>query len=245
MVIGLCVVVFMLVRRQPGIRHIGFAWARVAQTGKRVVLPLGAPVIILGGILGGFFTPTEAAAVGAAYMLVLGFGYRRLTVRDLPKILVETVLTTASIMLIVSSAALLGYVLAKERVPQELARLVLGLTDDGTIFLLLVMVVMLLLGTVIDATASLVLVVPILMPIALTLGVDPILLGVVMILSLMIGLLTPPVGTVLYVLSSTQRVPVGEVFRGALPFVVPLLLCCLLIIFVPGIATWLPALLGL
>ncbi|WP_454856758.1 TRAP transporter large permease [Promicromonospora soli] len=245
MVVGLCVVVFVLVRRQPDIRHVGFSWSRVAETGKRVVLPLGAPVVILGGILGGLFTPTEAAAVGAAYMLVLGFGYRRLEVRELPKILVETVLTTASIMLIVASAALLGYVLAKERVPQALTQLVLGVTDDGTVFLLLVMGLMLLLGTVIDATATLVLVVPILMPIAMSLGVDPILLGVVMILSLMIGLLTPPVGTVLYVLSSTQRVPVGEVFRGVLPFLVPLIACCLLIIFVPGIATWLPALLGL
>lgn len=178
-------------------------------------------------------------------MLVLGFGYGRLKVRDLPKILVETVLTTAAIMLIVSSAALLGYVLAKERVPQALAQLVLGITDDGTVFLLLVMLLMLLLGTVVDATATLVLVVPILMPIATTLGVDPILLGVVMIISLMIGLLTPPVGTVLYVLSSTQKVSVGEVFWGVLPFIVPLVVCCLLIIFFPGIATWLPAQLGL
>jgi tripartite ATP-independent transporter DctM subunit len=245
MVVGLCVVVYLLVRRQPGIRHIGFSWARVAETGKRVVLPLGAPVVILGGILGGLFTPTEAAAVGAAYMMVLGFGYGRLKVGDLPKIFVEAVLATASIMLIVSSAALLGYVLALERVPQALSGLVLGTTDDGTVFLLLVLLLMLVLGTVGDATPILVLVVPILMPIATALGVDPIVLGVVMIISLMIGLLSPPVGTVLFVLSSTQRVPVGEVFWGVLPFIVPLIIVCLLIIFFPGIATWLPAQLGL
>ncbi|MFE7507206.1 TRAP transporter large permease [Promicromonospora sp. NPDC057488] len=245
MVAGLCVVVFLLVRRQPGIRHIGFSWRRVAQTGKRVLLPLGAPVVILGGILGGFFTPTEAAAVGAAYMMALGFAYRRLRISDLPKIFVETVLTTAAIMLIVSSAVLLGYVLALERVPQALSGLVLGITDDGTVFLLIVLLLMLVLGTVGDATPILVLVVPILMPIAATLGVDPLVLGVVMIISLMIGLLTPPVGTVLFVLSSTQKVPVGEVFWGTLPFMVPLTLVCVLIIFFPGLATWLPALLGL
>ncbi|MEV0951582.1 TRAP transporter large permease [Promicromonospora sp. NPDC050249] len=245
MVLGLCVVVFLLVRRQPNIRHIGFSWARVAETGKRVVLPLGAPVVILGGILGGLFTPTEAAAVGAAYMMALGFGYGKLKVRDLPKIFVETALSTASIMLIVSSAALLGYVLALERVPQALSQLVLGITDDGTVFLLLVLLLMLVLGTVGDATPILVLVVPILMPIALALGVDPLVLGVVMIISLMIGLLSPPVGTVLFVLSSTQRVAVGEVFWGVLPFIVPLILVCLLIIFFPGLATWLPAQLGL
>ncbi|MGW2094613.1 TRAP transporter large permease [Promicromonospora sukumoe] len=245
MVFGLCVVVFLLVRRQPNIRHVGFSWARVAETGKRVVLPLGAPVVILGGILGGLFTPTEAAAVGAAYMMALGFAYRRLSVRDLPKIFVETALTTAAIMLIVSSAALLGYVLALERVPQALAQLVLGITDDGTVFLLLVLLLMLVLGTVGDATPILVLVVPILMPIATALGVDPLVLGVVMIISLMIGLLTPPVGTVLFVLSSTQKVPVAEVFWGTLPFMVPLTLCCVLIIFFPGLATWLPGVLGL
>lgn len=245
MAIGLCIVVFVLVRRQPDIVHTGFSSARVVETGKRVLGPLLAPVIILGGILGGFFTPTEAAAVGALYMLLLGFAYRTLKLRDLPSIFAETVMTTAAIMLIVSSASLLGYVLARERVPQQLSELVLGFTENGTVFLLMVAVLMLLLGTVIDATAVLVLVVPILMPIALRLDVDPIVLGVLMIVSLMIGLLTPPVGTVLYVLSSTMRVPVGEVFKGSLPFLIPLVVICVLIILFPGFVTWLPEKLGL
>ncbi|MGJ9423404.1 TRAP transporter large permease [Aeromicrobium sp. CF3.5] len=245
MAVGLCVVVFFLVRRQPDIVVTGFEWSRVRETGKRVLGPLLAPVIILGGILGGLFTPTEAAAVGALYMLMLGFGYRTLHLRDLPRIFSETVMTTAAIMLIVSSASLLGYVLARERVPQQLSELVLGLTDNGTVFLLLVAGLMLVLGTVIDATAVLVLVVPILLPIAGRLDVDPIVLGVLMILSLMIGLLTPPVGTVLYVLSSTMKVPVSEAFKGSLPFLVPLVLVCLVIIFFPAIVTWLPAQLGL
>lgn len=245
MALGLCIVVFFLVRRQPDIVVTGFEWSRVRETGKRVAGPLLAPVIILGGILGGFFTPTEAAAVGALYMLLLGFGYRTLHLRDLPRIFSETVMTTAAIMLIVSSASLLGHVLARERVPQQLSELVLGLTDNGTVFLLLVAGLMLLLGTVIDATAVLVLVVPILLPIANRLDVDPIVLGVLMILSLMIGLLTPPVGTVLYVLSSTMKVPVSEVFKGSMPFLIPLVVICLAIIFFPAIVTWLPAQLGL
>ncbi len=245
MAVGLCLVVFVMVRRQPGIVETGFSWSRLAHTGRRAIGPGLTPVIILGGILGGYFTPTEAAAVGALYMLILGFLYRTLHVRDLPRIFSETVMTTAAIMLIVSSAALLGYVLARERVPQDLSSLVLGFTDNGTVFLLLVAVLMLILGTVVDPTAVLVLVVPILMPIGLRLGVDPIVLGVLMILSLMIGLLTPPVGTVLYVLSSTMRVPVGEVFKGSLPFILPLVLVCLAVIFVPGVVTWLPHQLGL
>ncbi|WP_028661277.1 TRAP transporter large permease [Nocardioides insulae] len=245
MALGLCIVVFIQVRRQPDIVDIGFSWSRLGTTFGRVLAPLGAPILILGGILWGLFTPTEAAAVGAAYMMVLGFAYRTLRIRDLPKVFVETILTTAAIMLIVSSAALLGYALARERVPQDLAELVLGFTDDPQVFLLLVAVLMLILGTVIDPTAVLVLVVPILMPIALRLGVDPIVLGVLMILSLMIGLLTPPVGTVLYVLSSTIKVPVGEVFKGSLPFIVPLLVICAAIILAPDLVTWLPEKLGL
>lgn len=245
MAAGLCVVVFVWVRRQPDIVHSGFSGARLLETGKRVIGPVLAPVIILGGILGGLFTPTEAAAVGALYMLLLGLGYRTLHLRDLPKVFAETVMTTAAIMLIVSSASLLGYVLARERVPQQLSELVLGFTDNGTVFLLMVALLMLVLGTVVDPTAVLVLVVPILLPIAVRLDVDPIVLGVLMILSLMIGLLTPPVGTVLYVMSSTMRVPVSEVFKGSLPFLVPLLVICGAIIAFPGFVTWLPAQLGL
>ncbi|GHD06528.1 TRAP transporter large permease [Zhihengliuella salsuginis] len=245
MALGLAIVVFIWVRRQPDIQDIGFSWARVAETGRAVLAPLLAPVIILGGILGGFFTPTEAAAVGSLYMLILGVAYKKIRLRDLPKIFVDTVMTTAAIMLIVASAALVGYVFASERVPQDLAALMLGLTEDPTLFLVLVALLMLVLGTVVDAVAVLVLTVPMLMPIAAELGIDPIVLGVLMILSLMIGLLTPPVGTVLYVMSSTLRVPVGEVFRGAAPFIVPMLVICVVIIAFPDFILWLPSRLGL
>jgi TRAP-type C4-dicarboxylate transport system permease large subunit len=154
-------------------------------------------------------------------------------------------MTTAAIMQIVASAALLGYLFARERIPKDLATLILDFTENGTVFLILVALLMLLLGTVVDAVAVLVLTVPMLMPIAIRLDVDPIVLGVLMIVSLMIGLLTPPVGTVLYVMSSTMRVPVGEVFRGCLPFIVPLLVVCVLVIAFPAVVTWLPSQLGL
>ncbi|RZU62617.1 TRAP transporter large permease [Zhihengliuella halotolerans] len=245
MAVGLTIVVFILARRQPGLTHVGFSWELVRKTGKRVIAPLAAPVIILGGILGGYFTPTEAAAVGAAYMLILGLCYRTLSLKDLPKVFIETVMTTAAIMLIVASAALIGYVFARERVPQDLASLILGITENPMFFLALVAVLMLVLGTVVDAVAVLVLTVPMLMPIATQIGVDPIVLGVLMIVSLMIGLLTPPVGTVLFVLASTLKVPVGEVFRGCLPFIVPLVAVCVLIIVFPDMVMWLPARLGL
>jgi tripartite ATP-independent transporter DctM subunit len=245
MALGLCVVVFFLVRRNPAIVRTPFSWRRVGVTGRRVLGPLGAPVIILGGILGGFFTPTEAAAVGVAYIAVLGFAYRTLRLRDLPQVLVETVVTTAAIMLVVASANLLGYIFARERVPQAISEAVLGLTTDATVFLLLTFALSMVLGTALDAIAVLVLTVPILLPISQTYGVDPIVLGVLMILSQMIGLLTPPVGTVLFVLAAIAKVRVGEVFRGTLPFLIPLVLLCFVIIFWPGTILYLPEVLGL
>jgi TRAP-type transport system large permease protein len=245
MALGLCIVVFLLVRNDDNIQRIEFSWARVRRTGVRVIAPLGAPLVILGGILGGIFTPTEAAAVGAAYMAVLGFGYRTLHIRDLPKVLTETVVTTCSIMLIVASASLLGYVFARERVPQEISEFVLGLTTNGTVFMLLVFALSMILGTALDAIAVLTLTVPILLPLSAAYDVDPIALGVLMILSQMIGLLTPPVGTVIFVLQAIAKATMSEVFWGSLPFMVPLVLLCFGIIFWPDAILYLPRELGL
>ncbi|MCS0500325.1 TRAP transporter large permease [Protaetiibacter mangrovi] len=245
MAIGLCVVVWVLVRRNPRIRAGVFDRAELLASFKGVLLPLFAPVIILGGILGGFFTPTEAAAVGAAYVLVISLIQRSLTWKALFTAIKETVLTTAGIMLIVTSASLLGYILARERLPQMLTELVFSVTDNATVFLILAALLMLLLGTAIDATAILVLVVPILLPIASSYGIDPTVLGVVLIVSLMLGLLTPPVGTVLFVTASVSRTRVGEVFRGALPFMIPSVVVVILAIAFPDAVLWLPGVLGL
>ena len=154
-------------------------------------------------------------------------------------------LTAGGILLIVASASLLGYILAMERVPQAITNAMLSVSDHPTVFLAMVVLMALVLGCVIDATAILVLVVPILMPIAATYGVDPITLGVILIISLMMGLLTPPVGTVLFVTAAVSKTSVGEVFRGTLPFMIPFALIVLTLMFFPSAATWLPGLLGL
>lgn len=245
MALGLCIVVWVLVRRMPNVKKGIFNRAEFVASSKGVILPLFAPFIILGGILGGFFTPTEAAAVGVAYIILVGLIQRSLSLKSFINALTETVTTTASIMIIVASASLLGYILARERLPQMLTELVFAITDSPTVFLILVTVMMLILGTVIDATAILVLTVPIILPIAGEIGVDPVMLGLLMILSLMIGLLTPPVGTVLFVTAAVSRTRIGEVFRGSLPFIVPLLVICALIIAFPSAVMWLPGVLGL
>ncbi|MFD0856182.1 TRAP transporter large permease subunit, partial [Actinomadura adrarensis] len=153
--------------------------------------------------------------------------------------------TTASITLIVGASGLLAWILAREQVPQQVADGLLGLTDNPLVFLLLVNVLMILLGAVLEGISVLVIAVPILLPIAAEFGVDPVHFGVIIIMNLMIGLLTPPIGAVLYVMSPVARMPVHEVFRGTLPFLIPLLVVLLLVTFVPATVTFLPRLLGL
>ena len=243
--VTLGVYVFFWARRRDDLPSEPFEWTQVRRTALGGLGALFAPVIILGGILQGFFTPTEAAAVGAVYMLLLGFLYRSLKIRDLPKVFADTATTTAAIMIILGASSLLGWILARERVPQAIAEAFLGFTDNKIVFLLLVNVLLLLLGAIIEPTSALVISVPVLLPVATQLVVDPIHFGVIVVLNLMIGLMTPPIGGVLFVLSSVTRTPVAEVFRGVAPFLIPLLVTLLLITFIPQLALWLPEMLDL
>nr|WP_255316791.1 TRAP transporter large permease [Nesterenkonia sp. Act20] len=245
MAVGLCVVVWILVRRNPNLRAGHFDRQELIRSTKGVLLPAVTPVIILGGILGGLFTPTEAAAVAVFWVLLISLIQRSLSFKGFLAAVRETALTTGAIMLIVASAALLGHIMALERLPQLLTETLLGITENPTVFLLLVALLMLILGTVIDATAILVLVVPILLPISMQYQIDPIVLGVVLIISLMIGLLTPPVGTALFVTASVSETRVGEVFKGALPFAMPAVVVLLLVIFFPNALMFFPEVLGL
>ncbi|MFD0775007.1 TRAP transporter large permease subunit, partial [Streptomonospora algeriensis] len=211
----------------------------------RVLGPLGAPVLLLGGILSGLFTPTEAAAVGAAYVFVLGLCYRSLTLRSLRRIAVETATTAASIAVILAASGLLGWILAREQVPQDLASFLLGFTDSPLVFLLLVNLALIFIGTVLEPVAALVITVPVLLPVAVQFGVDPVHFGVITIVNLMIGLLTPPIGGVLFVLGSATRTPMQEVFRGTAPFLLPLIAVLVLLTVAPDLVLFLPALLDL
>lgn len=245
MAVGLCIVVAVLVARNPKIRKGEFDMAEVRASIRGVLLPMLTPVIILGGILGGYFTPTEAAAVAVAYIILIGVIRRSLTWKGFLEALKESATTTAAIMIIVASASLLGYILARERLPQMLTEAMFAISDSPTVFLILVVVLCLVLGTVIDATAILVLIVPILVPIANSYGVDPIALGVITIIALMIGLLTPPVGTVLFVTASVSKSRIGDVFLGTLPFIIPFLVIIAIAVLFPGLIMWMPEVLGL
>lgn len=242
---ALAVTVYIWARKRDELRTERFSRTELGRTFLRAAGAMLTPLIILGGILGGLFTPTEAAAIGAVYMLALGFGYRTVRLRDLLGIFRDTVLTTASIMIILAASTLLGWILAREQVPQTVANAIFTLTDNKIVFLILVNVFLLVLGAIIEPTSALVISVPILLPVAVEFGIDPVHFGIVVILNLMIGLLTPPMGGVVFVLSSVTGISIADVFRGVSPFLVPLLAVLAIVTFVPGLVLWLPGLLDL
>lgn len=210
----------------------------------RAVAPAGAGIVVLGGILSGVFTPTEASAFGVLYVAVLALFYRNLQWNKLRLALVQSVETAGSVLLIVAAAGLFGWVLAREQAPQLVASVILHVTDRPIVFLILANIALLVVGALLEPTSAILILAPVLVPVASAFGLSPIHFGTMMIFNLMIGLLTPPVGLVLFVLSSVTRYPVSRVIRGSLPFFIPMLVTLFLIAFVPAISLWLPNLLG-
>lgn len=244
LVAALCAMVWWKMRKEHHLREERASWKHRLRTLWWSLPALGAAVVILGSILSGAATPTEASAAGVLYLFLLCLAYRQITLANLRTVLIQTVETAGSVLIIVASAALFGWVLARERAPQIAADLILGLTDQPIVFLILVCVLLFAVGAVLEPTAAILIVVPVLAPAAAIYGIDPIHFAVVVILNLIIGLLTPPVGLVLFVLSSVTERPVTEVIRGVLPFFLPMILVLILVTFFPVFSTWLPGVLG-
>jgi TRAP-type C4-dicarboxylate transport system permease large subunit len=208
------------------------------------VMALMTPMLLIGGMTAGLFTPTEAAVAACAWALYLGLvRYRTMTFKSVAKATFETVETTASVLFIVSSAAIFGWLLTATKVADVLSNAFLAVTDQRWVFLILVNILILIVGSFIDTLAAITILVPILMPLLLKFGVDPIHFGVVITLNLMIGLLHPPLGMVLYVLARVARMSVEATTMAILPWLVPLMLALGLITFIPEITLWLPKML--
>ncbi len=200
-----------------------------------------APVVLIGGILLGIFGETEAAAVTVVYALAAGlFFYRALNWRGFVESLRETVQSTASVMLIVGAAALFAWVLTIDQVPTRAADLLLGLSRNPWMLLIIVNLLLLIVGMFLETIAAILILVPIIVPALAAAGVDPVHLGVVVVLNLMIGLLTPPVGMSLYMVSSVAGMAVERVITAAVPWIICLLLSLALVTFLPAASTWLP-----
>jgi TRAP-type C4-dicarboxylate transport system permease large subunit len=207
-------------------------------------MALLTPVILIGGMASGLFTPTEAAVAAVAWALFLGFvWYRTLSLRMLVKISMETIETTASVLFIVAAASIFAWVLTTTQVTDEIARWVLSITNDKWVFLILVNLFLLFVGCFMETIAAITILVPVLLPIAIKLGIDPIHFGLIMVLNLMIGLLTPPVGMVLFVLAKVSRLGFEKTVTAVLPWMIPLFATLIIITFVPEVVLWLPKLL--
>lgn len=200
-----------------------------------------APVLLIGGLMSGFFGPTEVAGVTVAYAMVIGlFIYRSLSFRAIIGALRSTVEATANILYVVATAALFAWVLTLDQVPMKVSELLLGLSDNPLMLLFLVNILLLLVGMVLESIAAILIIAPIVAPALATAGVDPLQLGIVFVLNLMIGLLTPPVGMSLYMITIITKMPIARVIAGVMPFFIPLLLSLLVVTAVPAISTWLP-----
>jgi len=206
---------------------------------------LMAPIILLGGIYSGFFTPTEAASVAAVYAFLLGFlFYHTIKLTDMKQILINTAANTAIVCFIIGAATLFGFVLTAEQIPIRLTEGMLSFSQNPYVMLMVFNILFLILGCFMELNATMLIFLPIILPVAQGLGIDLVHLGVVMVVNLMIGTLTPPFGMMTYVSAGIAKVPLHTVFRELAPFMVVLVIVLLLITYIPGLVLWLPGLLG-
>jgi TRAP-type C4-dicarboxylate transport system permease large subunit len=207
----------------------------------QAVLPILTPVLLIGGMTTGIFTPTEGAIAACLWAMVLGFvWYRTLSWKMFVKISLDTVETTATVLFIVAAASIFGWMLTATGVTSAISQWVLGFTDKPWVFLLLANLLMLFVGCFLEPTAAITILVPILVPICQSLGIDLVHFGLVMVLNLMIGLLHPPMGMVLFVLARVAKLSVERTTIAILPWLIPLIASLLLITYVPSIVLWLP-----
>ena len=237
----LLLVMVVLVSRKRGYgsgeNAIVMSRAEKLKAGRDAVLSLALPGLVLGGIYGGVFTPTEAAAVAVAYALIISLlVYREIGIKDLGQILLGSARTSAMIMFIIANGILFSFVLTSEQIPSEVADGLLGLNLNKWTFLLVVNLLLLVVGCFMETSSAILILAPIFLPIAQQLGVDPIHLGVIMIMNLEIGMVTPPVGLNLFVASGLSRMSVLKVARAALPSAAVLLVALLVVTYVPALA---------
>ena len=242
--VSLMVMVAIIAPRQGLPRHAFGGFAAIWSAFKGAFFALLAPVILLGGMFSGLFTPTEAAAVADIYALFLGFVvYRTLHLKDLPAILINTAETTGIVMVLVMVAGALGWCMSISRIPQTLAPMMVAAIHQPLVFLLVSNIILLVIGCFMEALAALLILVPILVPAAIGFGIDPVQFGLIMIFNLILGTIHPPIGVVLFVMARIAEVTFEQISRAILPWLVPLLIVLVAITVWPPLTLALPAML--
>jgi len=233
------IVTWLLVVRKDKIESLPKAsWSERGRQAARAVWALGMPVIILGGIKMGIVTPTEAAVVAAFYALFVGmFVYGELKLSELPKVLLSAAKTTSAIMFLVCAALVSAWLITAANIPNEITGFIEPLIDHPKLLMFVIMVLILIVGTALDLTPTILILTPVLLPIVVKAGIDPIYFGVMFIMNCCIGLLTPPVGVVLNVVSGVGKIPLGRVITGVWPFLIAETIVLFLLVLFPQIVT--------
>jgi C4-dicarboxylate transporter DctM subunit len=242
--LSLIITAVIVFRNDQSQQRESSSWKVRFESMKEAIWGILLPVIILGGIYGGVFTPTEAAAVAVVYAFIIALVvYKGFKLKDTLNILAESAASMSTILLIVAGATLFGYVLTINQIPQHIASYVFQAQLTPIQFLLIVNLFLLVMGMFLETISILLITMPIFLPIIKSLGIDPIHFAIMFIVNMEFALVTPPVGVNLFVASGIGKTPVGEVFKGAIPFFIAMIVNLLLIIFIPQISTWLPGLL--
>ena len=202
-------------------------------------------VIVVGGIIGGIFTATEASAIAVLYTLVLGFIYRELTVKGMPKVLLESIEITAIVMLLIGASMCMSWVLSFENIPQDISTFLLGISDNKIIILLIINLILLMVGIFMDMTPAVLIFTPIFLPVVTSLGMDPTHFGIILVLNLCIGLCTPPVGSVLFVGVGIANTTITKVIKPLIPFFIVMIFSLFLVTYIPALSLFLPELFNL
>lgn len=241
MAIALMIMIHIISKKRHYKADAVFSWRVLWKTFKEAILSLMTPVIIIGGILFGVFTPTEAAIVASFYAFFLGaFVYRSITWKKLMRVSLDSLETTSSVLFIVAAASAYAWILTTVHITDLLAAGINSINAGPFVTLLLITLLVLFVGCFMETVAAITILVPVLLPIATQIGVEPAHFGIMLVLNLMIGLLTPPVGVVLYVLAKVAKVSFGTCVRGTAPFLIPLIIVLLLVTYIPAISMWLP-----
>ncbi len=202
-------------------------------------------IIVIGGIVAGIFTATEASAVAVLYTLILGYAYREMSMKNLPQVFLESSVTTAIVMLLIGTSMSMSWVLSYEHIPQDISTVLLGFSENKIVILLIINFILLCVGIFMDMTPAVLIFTPIFLPIVTQIGIDPVQFGIIMVLNLCVGLCTPPVGSVLFVGVSIAQTTIEKVVRPLLPLFIAMIIALLLVTYIPQLSLWLPGLFGL
>ena len=241
--VGLLLTAYIISKRKNYPKHKRSSLSEVARGFVDTFWALLMTFIILYGIIGGIFTPTEASVIAVVYAMIIGlFVYKKLNLKNIQVVLLDSMKTSASLMVLVGFANLFGYILITEQIPQTISNEILGFTTNKYAVLLLINILLIVVGTFMETIAALLILFPILLKVALAVDVDPIHFAVIAVLNLIIGLTTPPVGVCLFVASSIGKISIGAVSKAGFPFLLVSLLVLMLVTLFPSLSLWLPEL---